>query len=744
MARHLVVGLPLRLRCEQMHQKTVLLVCLLCLCATLRADDGKYGHSKHGTAFDSGMRTKPWKMDGIGSSPFPITTRNPEVQVWYDQGNALLHSFWFEEAERSFRWCLKLEPGNPMVYFGLARCGLNWFSAGAGESTELQRYRDFLKEAVRRKSRVSERERLYIEAWQAAWSKQGEEARRTIIGQLEQLCVKYPDDIEAKTQLAFFNIGQGSALANEYLIQKVLAVNPMHPGAHHARIHNWDGVDGAQAVASCERYGRAAPAIGHSLHMPGHIYSKIGMWHEAAIAMDSATRVELSYMNNRLALPFETWNYAHNRDYLCYIQEQLGRAEASIQGALDMHNAPHDPTAGGKGYPALSPLLRALIKFERWDQILDGKTLFDPDDEYLAMNKLAAEVMALVGTGKLQEGRKKMDALRADLAKKFEAEISKAPDRAEAIRAEAERGEPKLVRVAGAQLLLAEGKRDEGMKILVELGETELAQPYGGDPPGDPWPVARLIGDAHFAAGEYRKAIEAYERGLSQEMNDAWCLAGLAKSHAALGDKGKAGPYVARFLAVWDGADSDLRWMKEVQALELKVRPLAETYKPERRYDPKALDRIGPSNWQPFPAPPLHCLDVDGKPVTLDQFRGKNVLLIYYLSDQCVHCMEQLAKVTTKISEFDAMDTVVLAVSAAKPEANKASGPLAAFKIALLSDPDHSNARRFASFDDFEEMELHSTILIDRQGRVRWKRTGGDPFADVDFLLSELKRWSGK
>ncbi|HRI45331.1 MAG TPA: redoxin domain-containing protein [Fimbriimonadaceae bacterium] len=727
-----------------MLARTSIFLCLLCLCAAVRADDDKFGHSKHGTAFDSGMRTKPWKMDGIGTSPFPISTRNPEVQEWYDQGNALLHSFWFEEAERSFRWCLKLEAGNAMVYFGLARCGLNWFSTGAGESPELQRYRDFLKEAVRRKSRVSERERLYIEAWDAAWAKQGDEARRAIIGHLEQLCVKYPDDIEAKTQLAFFNIGQGSALANEFLIQKVLAVNPMHPGAHHARIHNWDGVSGAQAVASCERYGKAAPGIGHSLHMPGHIYTKIGMWHEAAIAMDSATRVELSYMNNRLALPFETWNYAHNRDYLCYIQEQLGRAEASIQGALDMHNAPRDPSAGGRGYPAIIPLLRALVKFERWDRILDGKTLFDPGDEYLAQYKVAAEVMALVGTGKTSEARKKMDEFKAEGAKKLESEIAKAPDRAEAIRNEAEKNAPKLVKVAGAQLLLAEGKRDEGMKILTQLAESESGHPYGGDPPGDPWPVARLVGDAYFGAGEYGNAIEAYERGLSQEINDAWCIAGLAKSHAALGDKDKARPYAARFFAVWDGADPGLRWMKEVQALDLKAKPFAETYKPERRYDPKALDRIGPSNWQPFAAPALHCLDVEGKVVTLEQYRGKNVLLIYYLSDQCVHCIEQLTKVTSKIAEFDAMDTVVLAVSAAKPEVNKASGLLAAFKIALLSDPDHSNARRFASFDDFEDMELHSTILIDRQGRVRWKRTGGEPFADVDFLLSELKRWSGK
>ena len=76
------------------------------------------------------------------------------------------------------------------------------------------------------------------------------------------------------------------------------------------------------------------------MHMPGHIYSKVGMWHEAATAMDSATRTELRYMNDRLALPFETWNCPHNRNYLCYIQEQLGMAEASLQGSADMLASP--------------------------------------------------------------------------------------------------------------------------------------------------------------------------------------------------------------------------------------------------------------------------------------------------------------------------------------------------------------------------------------------------------------------
>src|SRR5436305_5297693 len=113
------------------------------------------GHSSHGTAFDSGPRQKPWVMEGIGEAPFPITTSNPEVQKWFNQGNAMMHSFFFYEAERAFRWCLKLEPDNAMAYWGLAN------------SAQGDRAQDFVREAVKRKGNVTERERLYIEALEA-------------------------------------------------------------------------------------------------------------------------------------------------------------------------------------------------------------------------------------------------------------------------------------------------------------------------------------------------------------------------------------------------------------------------------------------------------------------------------------------------------------------------------------------------------------------------------------------------
>jgi hypothetical protein len=106
------------------------------------AERHKSGHSKLGEAFDEGPREKPSRIDGIGETHFPITTSKPEVQQWFDQGHTLLHSFWFFEAERAFRWAVKLDPDAPMPYWGLVR------------ATGGTRAAAFMKEASRHRARA--------------------------------------------------------------------------------------------------------------------------------------------------------------------------------------------------------------------------------------------------------------------------------------------------------------------------------------------------------------------------------------------------------------------------------------------------------------------------------------------------------------------------------------------------------------------------------------------------------------
>lgn len=724
---------------------------ILCILTTLaaaqaaRADDSM-GHSKHGSAFDTGLRQKPWKMEGIGKAHFPISSKVPEVQEWFDQGNALLQSFWYEEAERSFRWCLKLDPDCAMAYWGLARTGLNW-STGLSDFPEVKRYKDFLKEAVRRKDAVTPRERMYIEAWDAAMRADAPDRVKILSHKLQEIVIKFPDDVEAETQLALFSIEAGNAMGTEMIVRDILSKQPDHPGAHHTRIHNWDGVFAEQAIASCQAYGQIAPGIGHSNHMPGHNYTKIGMWHEAARSMDSATRVELRYMSERLALPFETWNYAHNRNYLCYIHEQLGMAAAALQGANDLLAAPREPKRGegpeyGTSDQGRVAQIRALVKFERWDDILKPGTIQWREGEEDKLPRAFVETLAYIGQGKTVDARGRLAETKELLYAVVESQKSddKAPPGDAPLAIE--------INVAEGLLCAAEGNLLDATRFLTEAAAIEKKQRdanmYPNDPPDAAWPVNRLLGDVYLRAGEYRLAIEAYERALKQERNDAFSLAGLAQAHFKSGNREKATEYAGRFAYIWAGCDANLRWKTEVDALGLNAIPTADTPAPERPYSLEDQSNIGPLNWEPFAAPLLECTDTDGKPVRLADLLGKNVLLVFYLGDQCPHCVDQLISINERATDWEAENTVVLAVSGTSPEKNKASEKLGKLAMRLLSDTDHANARRFTSYDDFEEMELHSTILIDTKGRVHWKRTGGDPFVDMDFLVQSLKRMNGK
>ncbi|HLK14481.1 MAG TPA: redoxin domain-containing protein [Fimbriimonadaceae bacterium] len=682
--------------------------------------DDDPGHSHQGSAFDSGMRTRPWRIKGVGEAPFPITSKSREVQAWFNQGNALLHSFWFEEAERTFRWCLKLDPDCAMAYWGLARSGFTWFEASRGNLDDklFDRYKAFLKEAVKRKNHVTERERDFIEVWEKGFADKVTNRAQRLTELLKALVAKYPDDIEAKALLGLFGIGQLKPAEDQAILDQVLAKNPLHPGALHASIHNWDDSDAVKAVPSSRLYGKAAPGVGHALHMPGHIFSKVGMWHEAAIAMDSATRTELRYMNDRLALPYEDWDYAHNRNYLCYIQEQLGMVDASLQGARDLLAAPRDRDVRGYEFRAeregFKALLRALIKFERWDDILAaGGVPWTDGDDNDRRERPVAELLALTGLGRLAEARGRLNKLKAD----------KSTDTG------------LLFKVAEAKLRIAEGDTPGGIKELRDAAENDY---YGGDPPNQPWPVKRLIGDACLASGDAKGAITAYGEALKREPNDGFSLAGLTKAYHQVGDQVHAERFAGRLAYEWSDADPNLKWLKEAHSLGLKVKPVAETVSPERRYDPNALRSFGPSNWRPFPAPRLTVTGADGKSSGLDEYRGKNVILIFYLGDSCVHCVEQLETINRRMSDFEKRNTVVLAACSAKPSKLRESKALGDVHITLVSDRNHESARRFASYDDFENLELHSTILLDSAGNVRWKRTGGDPFSDVDFLLKQI------
>jgi peroxiredoxin len=362
--------------------------------------------------------------------------------------------------------------------------------------------------------------------------------------------------------------------------------------------------------------------------------------------------------------------------------------------------------------------------------------------------KAFVETLAYTGKGQLVDARSRL----SDMKSLIEVELEKAKAGGKVLDSSVERMMAQevalITHIAEGLLCAAEGNLIDATRFLTDAAAIEARQrdagAYPNDPPNASWTANRLLGDMFLRAGEFRLAIEAYERGLKQERNDAFALAGLAQAYFKSGNREKAAEAAGRFAYVWSACDPGLRWKAEVEALGHKSAPIADTPAPERPYTIDSQAEIGPLNWEPFAAPKLDCLNVDGKPVTLEDYRGKNVLLVFYLGDECPHCVEQLIAIDRRATDLAGENTVVLAVSSASPERNKASEKVGKLAMTLLSDNDHDNARRFTSYDDFEEIELHSTILIDTQGRVHWKRTGGDPFSDTDFLVKSLKQMNAK
>jgi peroxiredoxin len=381
----------------------------------------------------------------------------------------------------------------------------------------------------------------------------------------------------------------------------------------------------------------------------------------------------------------------------------------------------------------MDALIRALVKYERWDEVLRPGSIpwrsEDPKDKRRAF----VEGLALVGTGRLDEARARLAILRG-----------KEPGQG---LTDAELRDPKSrnERILAAELLVAEGRSGEGLALLREQADEEKKRFASsirafGDPPSDPVVLCRRFADLCARAGDFAQAIPYYHATLNHIPNDGFSLAGLAVCYERAGNRERAEHYTGRLKYVWSNAPESAQ-LKAVAALGLdRARPVSETPSPERRYDPRKLDRLGPSNWQPFQAPNLGLRDVHGKPVTLSDYRGRNVILVFYLSEECVHCVDQLVGLNKLSEELSRENAVVLAVSSTSPERNRESAKLGRLAIQLLSDRNHEGARKCASYDDFEALELHSTILIDAQGRVRWKRTGGDPFMRLDLLMKELAR----
>ena len=665
-----------------------------------------------------GPHGKPWRIDSPRPIRFPITTSHPDVQGWMDQGITQLHAFRYYEAKRAFRWALKLDPDCAMAYWALAQV--------RGVPEDLQKA--LVREAAKHKSAISARERAYIEAWEARLGLDPSVAadrgaqQRTWQSRLNELLFEHPSDLEARTFYAWWLGGGGHGA--EAMLQRVLRTDPNHPAAHHYRIHLWDGRQSAHVIDSARALSRTVTTSGHLMHMPGHIMSALGLWQEAETAMEAADRVELKYIRERRLMPFDSWNYGHNRNYLCYVREQLGTARAAIEGARELLRQPLDPESRNARrwrprFVGKTALVRAFATFERWESLLDPSSIPWTEDIVDRVARNYAECLAHWGLGDLTSARERQERL-STLEESVESDGDARLKREYAVH---------VAEVDGLLGILS-GDALGGLTQLAKAAEMEAdLRRIWNDPPMYPRFLYAVLGDEYLEHRNPGLAIEAFRRGLELVPNDGLCLSGLVRAHAELGDTTKAQTAYSRLLWVYSKADGNLSSVRSAseaaERLGLKRDPAPDPKVGGLSYRANDLDRFGPSKWVPFMSPQLPKPD----DAEADVPGTRNTLVTLVPGPDCADCSKQLKSISERLSELEAEQTDVIVVA----QRWNGEEPLPAVR-----DPDWSIHREFGAWDAFEDAPLKMTALIDREGRLRWARYGHDAFLDVDFLLREL------
>ncbi|QTN33225.1 redoxin domain-containing protein [Akkermansiaceae bacterium] len=732
--------------------------CLLCA----EGEVAEPGHSHQGESFNEGPRQSYGLIGRTGDVTIPIQTGWEQGQGYFDQGLGQLHGFWYYEAERSFRQIAAHDPDCAMAYWGMAMAN----------TENPERAKGFIEKAEARRENAGPHGRAYIAALANFLDGKpaDEKARRQeMIRDLENLVHDFPDDIEAKAFLAGTiwqfsykppQIPITSHEAVDALLQQVLAVKPMHP-AHHYRIHLWDKRKPERALDSAAKLGFTAPAIAHMWHMPGHIYSNLHRYEDAAWHQQASARVDHAQMAEHRLLPDQIHNYAHNNEWLARNWMNLGNREAAIGMAKSLLANPRHPkfnSLEGKAHSyryGRMRLIEFLESFELWEEALElasGEWLEPldlPEHEIprlrliaLANFKLGKKdglAAALTGFDRLSElAKKEHRTAQEEARKKAEAEKRK-PDEIDKLAKDAGRAPgqqmdrlKKLRTEAEAWLAALDGDKDEALGALAASTRPKHA-----------------VALDYMALGELEKAD------------------GISKGEAG-GDKRLALPLAARveILARLESTEELRETFGKLRAVSSQIdlaappfarlSPIARSlgYPDDWRlpYVPAAdfgarpdVAPLGPLHWEPSVAPGFVLPDQKGEAVALESRRGKPLVLIFYLGYGCLHCSDQLNAIAGRIGEFTAAGLPVLAISTdsvaelAKSQENYSEGG-GAFPFPLLADAEKGAFKAYGAHDDFEGKALHGTFLIDPEGKILWADIAADPFMDLDFLIKESLR----
>lgn len=553
-----------------------LLTFLLSASCLLFADD-EHGHHEEITEAQ------------VGTVHFPSSC-SPAVEKTIERGVAMLHSFWYEEAEKQFRDIEKDDPQCAIARWGVAMSLWHQLWNRPDRPTleqglaELQRGRAL---------GASEREREYIAALFDFYDHPGRPYPKRATAYckaMEKVSKRNPDDHEAA---AFYAL---SLLASEpendkndtsrkkaaAILEKLFAEEPNHPGVAHYLIHTYDTPTMAEhGLPAAREYAQLAPAAPHALHMPAHIFARLGLWQDdihSNIASIAATQKEAAMHMGGEGHQF------HAMDFLVYAYLQTGR-EADAQKIIDevramppmhdMYGMGLDPRLFGlSAFPA-----SYVLELHRWDEAAHLTLVEGASDENQSITHTARAIGA-ARSGNLDLARTEISQLETT-QKKLKLQKKAGEGDYEYVSEE--------ITLAKACLLDAAGHPDDAIRSLRTLadkeeGEAEASQGI---------PTRELIADMLFEAKRPKEALAEYEASLKTDPGRFNSLYGAAQSAEQVGDHEKATQYYSELVKNCAGSSSEraeLKHAREVIEAETKTSPRAGLASPPAHERPGRMD----------------------------------------------------------------------------------------------------------------------------------------------------------
>jgi tetratricopeptide (TPR) repeat protein len=519
-------------------------------------------------ASDPGKPVAP-RLQNLGIHVFPITAKVPRAQVFMSQGMNLAWAFNHAEAARSFAEVARLDPMNPMAYWGHALVlgpNINASMEAADEPKALE----LAKKAQSLASRATPRERAYILALAARYTGKPEDrdkANRAFSDAMRKVVAAFPNDNDARAMLAesLMNLrpwnywtpdGRPYAETKEAIasLEAVLKRNPKHPGALHLWIHLWEPTDTPErAEAEADRLLPLMPGAGHIVHMPAHIYQRVGRYDDVIKANEMAAKADEDYIAQcRAQGLYPLAYYPHNLHFIWMGASASGRSRLALDAGRKLAGqVPHEALAT---VPILQGFLVvpywAMVRFGQWDAILADKgphhaTAFTTGVWHYA------RAMAFIAKDRLTEAEQEL----AKLNEKLSDASLKGPTTFSINTGVT------ILRIA-PEVVAGEiaAKRKEWDRALLHL-ERAVRWEDGliYQEPAD-WhaPVRQSLGAVLLEAGRADEAEAVFWEDLRNNPENGWSLFGLAQALEAQGKKEQAAAVRERFQKAWQHADVTL------------------------------------------------------------------------------------------------------------------------------------------------------------------------------------------